>query len=187
MDRMDRRVTRTRNLLAQALIALTLEKDYEAVTIRDIAARADVGYATFFRHYHDKDALLLDVLDLILDELMALIQPHVDQSDAAKEGTLIFRYVQEHASLCRVLLKSRGSVLLWERIREAGVRSALTLNRSREDSLVPPEAAAHHLVVATLGLIEWWLERDLPYPAERMGAIYQELIVRPTRWLAFET
>ncbi len=186
MDRMDRRVTRTRNLLAQALIALTLEKDYEAVTIRDIAARADVGYATFFRHYHDKDALLLDVLDLILDELIALIQPHVDQSDAAKEGTLIFHYVQEHASLCRVLLKSRGSALLWERIREAGVRSALTLNRSRENSL-PAEVAAHHLVIATLGLIQWWLEHDLPYPAERMGAIYQELIVRPTRSLAFET
>ncbi len=183
----DRRVKRTRNLLAQALVALTLEKDYEAVTIRDIAARADIGYATFFRHYHDKDALLLDVLDLVLDELMTLIQPHVDTSDAAKAGTLIFRYVQEHAGLCRVLLKSRGSALLWDRMREAGVRSALTLNHSRDDGLVPPEVAAHHLVVATLGLIQWWLERDQPYPAERMGAIYQELIIRPTRSLAFET
>ena len=50
MDTQDRRVRRTQNLLAKALIALTLEKGYEAVTIRDITQRADVAYATFFRH-----------------------------------------------------------------------------------------------------------------------------------------
>src|SRR5258708_24160624 len=69
MDVQDRRVKRTQNLLAKALIALTLEKGYEAVTIRDITERADIGYATFFRHYHDKDALLREVLDVVLSEL----------------------------------------------------------------------------------------------------------------------
>src|SRR5689334_4808121 len=59
MARSDRRIVRTRNLLAQALVALTLEKNYDAVTIREITDRAEIGYATFFRHYPDKDALLL--------------------------------------------------------------------------------------------------------------------------------
>ena len=31
--------------------------------MRAIAARAGVGYATFFRHYADKDALLADVVE----------------------------------------------------------------------------------------------------------------------------
>ena len=44
----DRQVKRTEDLLAKALIALSLEKGYEAVTIRDLTERADVGYATFF-------------------------------------------------------------------------------------------------------------------------------------------
>jgi AcrR family transcriptional regulator len=39
----DRRIRRTQHLLAQALIALTLEKGYEAVTIRDLTERADIG------------------------------------------------------------------------------------------------------------------------------------------------
>ena len=58
MAMLDRRVKRTQRLLAEALISLTLEKGYDAVSIRDITERADVAYATFFRHHEDKEALL---------------------------------------------------------------------------------------------------------------------------------
>ena len=45
--------------------------------------------------------------------------------------------------------------------------------------LIPPDALAHHLVVSTLALLRWWLENDFPHPAERMGEIFVNLIVRP--------
>src|SRR5690606_12454565 len=61
--KVDARVRRTRRRLQDALVALVLERGYEAVTIRDVAERADVGYATFFRHYASKEALLLDLLE----------------------------------------------------------------------------------------------------------------------------
>ena len=57
------------------MIALILEKGYESVTIRDITERADIGYATFFRHYHAKDDLLQDVLDVVYDEFINLLSP----------------------------------------------------------------------------------------------------------------
>ena len=69
----DRRVERTENLLANALIALSLEKGYEAITIRDITERADIGYATFYRHYHDKDELLAEVVEVVLDAVARTI------------------------------------------------------------------------------------------------------------------
>jgi hypothetical protein len=31
-----------------------------------------------------------------------------------------------------------------------------------------------------LGLIEWWLDHDQPYPVERMAGIYERLIVQAT-------
>lgn len=185
MDVQDRRVKRTQNLLARALIALTLEKGYEAVTIRDITERADIGYATFFRHYHDKDALLLDVLDVVLEEMMALLRPSTPGADPAADGALIFRYVGAQSELCRVLLGSRGSAELARRIQAAGARGVLEDNRPLPGSLIPPEIAAYHLVASSMSLIAWWLEHDMPYPPERMGAIYSELIVRPTRAAAF--
>ncbi|HEY7835381.1 MAG TPA: TetR/AcrR family transcriptional regulator [Ktedonobacterales bacterium] len=186
MDGQDRRVRRTQRLLAQALIALTLERGYEAVTIRDITERADIGYATFFRHYRDKDALLHDVLEVVLSELMGLLRPPEPHADPATIGTLIFRYVGEHRAVCRVLLSSPGSAALVRHMIETGTRGVLEENAPLASGAVPPEVAAHHLVASSIALIEWWLEHDLPYPPERMGSIYARLIVEPTSAIAFQ-
>src|SRR5437762_13476242 len=105
MEIQDRRVKRTQNLLAKALIALTLEKGYEAVTIRDITERADVGYATFFRHYHSKDELLLEVSEVVMQELTDRLFA-TSASDPEQFGALIFGYVQQHSEVIRVLLTS---------------------------------------------------------------------------------
>lgn len=182
----DRRVRRTRHALARALIELTLERGYGAVTIRDITDRADVGYATFFRHYHDKEELLQDVSEVVLAELMELLRLPATEGDAIAMGTLLFRYVGEHAEMCRVLLSSRGSPTLLRRILESGAQSVLAEHAPRAGSLVPVEVAAYHLVTSSIALIRWWLEHDMPYPAERMGVIYSELIVLPTSATAFE-
>jgi AcrR family transcriptional regulator len=188
LDRQDRRVKRTQNLLAKALIALTLEKGYEAVTIRDVTQRADIGYATFFRHYRDKDALLADVLEVVLAELIDLLQPlrpPAAAADPAAQGTLIFQYVREHSEVCRVLLQSRGSTALVQRIIEAGTQRVLQENAPLLGSAVPVEIAANHLVASSISLIQWWLEHEMPYPPERMGIVYRELICRPTSAVAF--
>lgn len=187
MDLQDRRVKRTQSSLARALIALTLEKGYDAVTIRDITQRADIAYATFFRHYHDKDALLEDVLDVVLEELVALLQPPAPLADPATVGTLLFRYVREHSELSRVLLSTRGSSDLVQRIIDEGSRSVLAQQRPRPGSDVPPNIAANHLVASAIALIQWWLEHEMPYPPEHMGIIYRDLIYQPTIAAAFET
>ena len=180
MDKQDRRVKRTQNLLAKALIALTLEKGYDAITIRDITQRADVGYATFFRHYHDKDELLQDVLEVVLEELMHVFFASSYQGDPAVDGLLLFRYVQQHSEVIRVLLSSRGSSSLIQRVIEAVSQDVLSRQSLIEDGVVPIEVAAYHLITSSITLVQWWLEHDMPYTTERMGEIYQELIIRPT-------
>jgi len=181
MEVQDRRVRRTQHLLAEALIALTLEKGYEAVTIRDITERADIGYATFFRHYHDKDELLKDVLDVVLNELIVLLCTPLPAADPTTTGVLLFRYVQEHEEVVRVLLKSHT---LRQNSIQAATLSTINKTMPQPDSIVPPEIAAHHIVASTMTLIEWWLDHQMPYPAERMGMIYAELIARPTSAVA---
>lgn len=185
MDTQDRRVRRTQKLLAQALIALTLEKGYDAITIRDITDRAEVGYATFFRHYHDKDSLLKDVVDVVLDELTGLIQKPMSDTNYAMTGTLIFRYVEEHNEVVHVLLSTRESSALVQKIVDAGTQSVFIQHRPVMEITVPPEVAAYHLVTATISLIRWWIEQDMLYPPERMGIIYERLIALPTYEAAF--
>lgn len=185
MDPQDRRVRRTQTLLANALITLTLEKGYDAVTIRDITQRADVAYATFFRHYHDKDALLQDVLDVVLGELIALLLPPAPIAEPATVGELLFRYVRDHSEVSRVLLSTRGSGALMQRMMMEGTQRVLREHRPRRESAVPPDIAANHLVASSVALIQWWLEHDTPFSPERMGVIYRDLIYQPTIAAAF--
>ena len=54
----DRRVQRTEQLLRAALMSLIQEKGFEALSVQDIIDRANVGRATFYAHFENKEDLL---------------------------------------------------------------------------------------------------------------------------------
>jgi AcrR family transcriptional regulator len=58
----DPRVKRTRQILAQAFRQLLGEKGFDAMTVQDITARAEVNRATFYAHFADKFALLEQII-----------------------------------------------------------------------------------------------------------------------------
>ena len=57
-ETIDPRIKRTRLLLQQALGKLLSEKDFDRISVQDIAEAATVNRATFYDHYPDKFALL---------------------------------------------------------------------------------------------------------------------------------
>lgn len=65
----DRRSQRTRQALGDALVELMMEKGYEAVSIKEIIERANVGRSTFYTHFTDKDDLFVSQLDRLIDLL----------------------------------------------------------------------------------------------------------------------
>ncbi len=186
MEKLDRRVQRTQQLLGDALIALIFEKGYEAITIKDVVERADVAYVTFFRHYRDLDELLTQRLEQGIKELMSRIDQAMQGAPGAifrdGEGRLIFQHVRENASLYRILLNSRGAAHLRKRVQETIAASILAQCPPLYENPggIPAEIAANHIAAAQLALIEWWLDREMPYPIERMARIASQLISRAT-------
>jgi AcrR family transcriptional regulator len=59
----DRRVHRTEQLLRTALVSLIEEKGFETLTVQDIIDRANVGRATFYAHFDNKEDLLVSGFD----------------------------------------------------------------------------------------------------------------------------
>jgi AcrR family transcriptional regulator len=185
-DKIDRRVKRSQNLLGEALMSLILEKGYEAVTIRDITERADVAYVTFFRHYKSKDELLTQRLQTGMSDLQMRIEAAARQVRAnvttSAEGRLIFEYVQANSLLFRVLMRSQGATQVHQRTLTA--IETIFLNSckplSAKEKMIPRQIAAHHIAASLLSLIEWWLEHEMPYPVERMGQMYDQLIIHAT-------
>ncbi len=181
MPRLDRRIKRTRAALAQALLDLAGERPFAQLTIRELTERADVGYATFFRHYPSKEALLLDVFGGVVGDLAALLQPITDEGRLDDAGRQLFTYVAAKAPHMRVLFAAQRGSTLEHQVRAAVEARVLASASFRPPAGVPAELAAHHVAAASLALVGWWLERGMPYGAAQMGRIYAQLVVRPTR------
>jgi AcrR family transcriptional regulator len=192
MEKIDRRIARTHELLGNALISLIIERGYEAITIKDVTERADVAYVTFFRHYRDLDELLVQRLEASIDALMVKIdaayQRAPGQMFGAEQGRMIFAHVQENASLYRILLNSRGATHVRKRVQKAMAGTILAecpplLNNPAG---LPPEMVANHIAASELAMIEWWLDQDMPYSIDEMARCFDQLITRASM-VALET
>ncbi|HUF38453.1 MAG TPA: TetR/AcrR family transcriptional regulator [Anaerolineales bacterium] len=193
MTQVDRRVRRTKKLLKEALVALTLERGYEDITIQDITDRADIGYRTFFRHYADKDELLKAVLASIqmeLRELMALPPPEVfanTENDVAEftDNAVLFRHVREHCDLYRVLLRSERTIV--ESVMDFSMIQLKKNFGDLPESAVPLDIIANHVIGATIAMVRWWLDDDMKQSPEQMGDYHTRLVLRPLRELILKS
>jgi AcrR family transcriptional regulator len=84
------------------------ERGYTATRIADITAAAGMSPAGFYRHFADKDAILLEALQeplgLLLDATGPLTEgSSVDHEAIVARNTEFFRVYAEHRSVFRVL------------------------------------------------------------------------------------
>jgi AcrR family transcriptional regulator len=63
-----------RRRLIEAAVALAAEGGYDAVQMRDVAARAEVALGTLYRHYSSKDQLLLAAMAAQADALRGRLE-----------------------------------------------------------------------------------------------------------------
>jgi AcrR family transcriptional regulator len=181
----DPRVRRTRRLLRDALVSLILEKNYTSVSIKEITARADVAYITFFRHFESIDHLLMEVLDDGLSALIRQIEISTAETGTPNpeaEGKFIFEYIEQKSDLFRILFKSQSVTPLRKKV-VAGLsaifqKTCSPLHNSR--SCIPVNVASNHIATSLLALIEWWLENKMSPAPPQMGKIYKNLIIDST-------
>lgn len=193
MQHVDKRVRRTRKLLGEALIELSLEKGYDDITIQEITQRADIGYRTFFRHYSDKEELLKDVLSATLLELQDLmtspplenfINPNFSATDF-KDLTILFQHVNDHRDLYQILLHSNQEII--QTVTEFAEDNIQSRLENARDLDIPIDLISNHLVAVPIAMLRWWLEADMPYSPEKMGEYAFQLIVMPFRDMVIQT
>lgn len=181
--RPDRRKLRTLRLLRDALIAQILEKGYDAVTVQDITDHANLGRATFYLHFDNKEELLMSSLREMFDDLKERFGvPPPDSFLAGDHPSRLvpFQHAFEYRDLYRVtLLSQQGTAAIVNGIREylasnMGERLQAAVPASANGKL-PLDVLANYLAGGMIALISWWLKSSAPYTAEEMADMFRQL------------
>lgn len=169
----DPRVARTRQSLQEALLALARERALDEITVADLTERAGVNRSSFYQHYSDKETLLADALDAVLDDLGAQLA-HLEPTSitetvppAALAGYLA--HIDANAAVYRRVLGDQGSAVVAARMRARikEVAHAAVAQASGPRTSEPPiDVLAAGLTGMAIGVVQAWLERDPRPPVE---------------------
>jgi AcrR family transcriptional regulator len=190
------------------MMELLLEKRFDAITVQDLLDRAGIGRSTFYAHYFDKDDVLAQIAEQMLETFRMRVVQETAQKAARPTGDAgiaehighaagqailpsleIFRHVQQQYPQLHALVRGHAGEVLWETGQallcqniERTLSATYTQATPRS---VPVEVAAQYLAGAFLNLLTWWLQAELPYTADQMDSFFQQLAL-PGVWATVE-
>lgn len=177
----DRRIARTQQSLHRSLNTLILEKGYEATTIKDIVAHANVGRSTFYAHHGSKEGLLLHGLRHMQEALLhqQSAAPGEPNPPVLGFSRVFFELVHEYrdvfqalrADTCEPVVTRKIKRLLTEVIRH-DLRHAQAEDRSNE---IPRDAVVQFTADALFSVLIWWFECSPKLSPAKVDAIFRRL------------
>ena len=181
--KLDRRVARTRRALSAVLIDMALDVGYEKISIRDLTQRADIGYATFFRHFRSKDDLATYCVRKTAVEFMRAVQ----SADTLHEESLaLYRALDEHRDVVLFGLSLPRDHPALEPVWEEVTQWMMELYLERAGTTIPLELSLNHLIKSVVELFRWWLTEGQDYSVEQMALMQSDLVVKVTESVALD-
>ncbi|WNS43452.1 TetR/AcrR family transcriptional regulator [Paenibacillus sp. MMS20-IR301] len=178
---MDRRIGKTREAIFTSFISLMAGKNFEQITINEIAERANVSRGTVYLHFVDKYDLLDQCIETQMQQLCeSCLAAGEDEQFASGEALLrTAEYLERHAFVFTTLLNNKGVPAFRTRLHAillqglSGQIEMDGLNRGMNKELL-----LQFLASAVVGVMEWWITHSMPYPAKDMIADILNLMER---------
>ncbi|MFC4099419.1 TetR/AcrR family transcriptional regulator [Paenibacillus xanthanilyticus] len=174
MPKVDRRILKTQEAMKKAVIELMTEKNFDHITIQDIADRANINRGTIYLHYQDKYDLLDKLIASHFDELEAMDKwaCEMDWIDALVP---YFEYFENHYLFFSAMLASNDA-----KSAPSSFRTRLLANfmagfegeidrESGKNAELSDDVILQYAGTAYVGLIEWWIRNGMPYPPRDMA------------------
>ena len=161
---LDPRVKRTRQMLQCALARLLKEKEFDQISVQDIADTATLNRATFYDHYDDKFALLECLVGSRFNELL-------EQRGVRFDGSCSSGLKSTVLGVCDFLLE-------WQRQLEPHLELAVIAvvrrmilegaKRHAGERAVSPEMISSTVSWAILGAAKEWVGTPNRCPSEEI-------------------
>lgn len=186
----DRRITRSKKALREALIALMEEKGFDAITVNDLCSAADLNRGTFYNHFNDKEHLLATFEDEVMADLARAQQAmeNLSVKDVLSTCMLkrplpflveLFDYLRQQGAFLHAVLGPGGDAAFGPRLRDSVcthlIQSVLHEKyRNSGDAFVEYYTAFY--ASAYLGVITHWIETGMKESSEEMALIAMRLL-----------
>ncbi|RKN81946.1 TetR/AcrR family transcriptional regulator [Paenibacillus ginsengarvi] len=174
MTKVDRRIVKTQESLKKAVIELMSEKNFDEITIQDIADRANVNRGTIYLHYQDKYDLLDKLIETHFIQLVEMDKwaCELDWTDALVP---YFEYFEQNYLFFSTMLASKEAKGAPSSFRTRLLASFIEgfkgeIDReSGKNAELSEEVLLHYAGTAYVGVIEWWIRNGMPYPPQVMA------------------
>jgi AcrR family transcriptional regulator len=180
----DRRVQKTQRLLREALFSLIHEKDYDAIVVKEILDRANVGRSTFYTHFRDKDELLVSGIHDVLRSVQSAGLPSSTRYDKIMWFSLpIFEHISHYRRAGEARIGTRGRAIIHEHLQNVlaelmtdDVRKEFQ-NRRETPGQVPPDLFVQYLASTFILVLNWWVDSRSPLPVKEVNDLFRALIL----------
>jgi len=175
--RIDKRAKRTRELLADALLALGAASAIDDLAVGDLAEGAGVSRSTFYQHFASKDDFLVrSWVNLLQATEDACAQRFPDRADIIASKPL-FHHVAQARDFVRSLIRSE----IYPRQMATGEEKLRAIAESNLARRMPHwskerrRETAIYIAGGFVGLLRWWMESGLKRSPEDMQAAFERL------------
>lgn len=187
MKRQDRRVQRTQQLLRGALFELIQEKGFEGLSVQEIIDRANVGRATFYAHFDNKEDLLLSGFEGLRAGLRERQHEGLSRGSKIDERVLAFSYEMfAHANEYRNVFQAMAGRHSGAMIQHLLYKLLVDLVRDDIKALLPhggnvksfpAEALVQFVAGGLFGLLKWWLDGKMRPSVEELNTLFRQLAI----------
>jgi AcrR family transcriptional regulator len=184
----DRRVRKTKRQLRLALMQLMSEKNVKDISVRELAAIADINRGTFYIHYKDVYDLLSQLEEEMAQGLIKVCRAHhAEESSGSTFPYLndLYRFIKENADLCRVLLGANGDKAYTDRIcqilRDEHLYDFVRYFYPGDESLM--NYFCSFIISGNLSLALRWINTGMQESPEEMAVLAGEIIMHGVKVL----
>ena len=171
----DPRILRSRQMLMESLLRLLIRKEFDDISIQEIADEATLNRATFYLHYSDKNALLQAMTAARFRDLVTRRGLSFTNCDGALRAIAL--------GVCDYLAETTGCPSQLAKMPLEGsiipVVEGMFQEGAAEHAIVPgtdPKLLATTAAWAIFGAARLWYQTPDRIPAEEMAAKIEAMV-----------
>lgn len=177
--KIDRRKKYTRMVLKDSLLQLLKEKQFSAITVKEICEAADINRSTFYAHYADQYELLEKIEEEMIDDLNLYLSSYnfKEKNEMLLMTEKIIEYFSTKKDEVQILLNTNGNSSFQLKVMKVAQRYIIKQWKEFEridDEL--SEFLSLFIVSGSVQVMKLWLNEGMEKSPKEMAIFINNLI-----------